>query len=180
MAEPTPVGNVVDRRMALARVRFNLGNALADRYRHTGRVEDRADAFSRWREAAVVDTAPSGMRLAAARKLAEFAAAVGDWVVARDGADLGLRLLPDVAWRGLGRSSQEERLTGATDLVAVAVAAALQLDDPATALRFTEQVRSLLWAETLQLRGDLEAVASVDAGLAAQLDEVRRQLDAPA
>ena len=160
-------------------VRLNLAGALADRYRQTGRVEDRTEALHRWREATTVATAPSGMRLTAARRFVDFAASVGDWGVACDGAERLLQLLPDVAWRGLGRPSREARLTGAADLVADAVAAALQRRDPVAAARFTEQGRSLLWAQTLQLRGDLDAVATVDPALAARLAEVRRQLDVP-
>jgi hypothetical protein len=160
-------------------VRLNLARALADRYRQTGRAADRTAALHLWREATVIGTAPSGMRLTAARRLVDFAASVGDWRVACDGAERALQLLPDVAWRGLGRPSREVRLTGAADLVADAVAAALQRQHPVAAARFTEQGRSLLWAQTLQLRGDLAAVAAVDPALAARLDEVRRQLDVP-
>lgn len=120
--------------------------------------------------------ATRGLRSPATRGLRR---SVGDWGVACDGAERALQLLPDVAWRGLGWPSREERLTGAADLVADAVTAALQRQHPVAAARFSEQGRSLLWAQMLQLRGDLDAVSTVDPALAERLDEVRRQLDIP-
>jgi len=56
------------------RVQLNLAGALADRYRQTGRAADRAEALHLWREATTIGTAPSGMRLTAARQLVDFAA----------------------------------------------------------------------------------------------------------
>jgi hypothetical protein len=68
-----------------------------------------------------------------------------------------VRLLPAVAWRGINRESRETRLADLSGLGCDAAASLVAAGDADGAVEAVEQGRSVLWADTLQLRrGDAD------------------------
>ncbi len=68
-----------------------------------------------------------------------------------------VRLLPAVAWRGINRESRETKLADFTGLGCDAAASLVAAGDAEGAVEAVEQGRSVLWADTLQLRrGDAD------------------------
>ena len=148
----------------------HLGNVLRLRSNPTG-------AIRCWREAAGIQTAPPLVRMEAAREWGRRAFEAGDAASAADGYATGVALLPQVAWHGLDRATQEEQVAEWADMAANAAACAIAAGRPRQAVEVLEQGRSVLWTHVLRLRSDLTLLRERAPGLADRMDEVRRVLD---
>src|SRR5262249_27265482 len=157
----------------------NLAAALQVRYERFRRAGDLEAVIGRWREAAEVDAGSPGIRMSAARAWGQFAFEAGDVNSAADGYAAGVELLPQVAWHGLDRATQEEQLAGWAGLAAAAAACAVGAGQLARAVEVLEQGRAVLWTQALHLRTDLARLRDHAPALADRLDEVRRELDQP-
>jgi CHAT domain-containing protein len=154
-----------------------LATALNIRHRITGDPADLDAAVGMWRSAVGSPVGPIINRMAAARAWAEAAASRDDATLALEAYTAGVDLLPLLAWRGLDRAVQEKRLAAVTGLAGDAAAWALTAGQPERAVELLEQGRQVLWAQAVQTRSDLSALAAVAPELAAGLDEIRRELD---
>jgi hypothetical protein len=154
-----------------------LAKALSLRHRITGDPAQLDAAVGMWRSAVGSPVGPIVNRMSAARAWAEAAAQYGDAPLALEAYSAGVGLLPLLAWRGLDRAVQEKRLADVTGLAGDAAAWALAAGQPERAVELLEQGRQVLWAQAVQTRSDLSALAAVAPDLAAGLDEIRRELD---
>lgn len=154
-----------------------LGSALRVRYLIDRDPADLDAAVGMWRSAAASPAGPIEIRMAAARKWAETAAEEGDGALALEAYTVAVELLPLLAWRGLDRQVQEKRLATASGLAGEAAAWAIAAGRPERAVELLEQGRQVLWSQAVQTRSDLSALAAVAPRLAAELDQVRRDLD---
>ncbi|MEV6350649.1 CHAT domain-containing protein [Actinoplanes sp. NPDC051851] len=154
-----------------------LGSALRIRYLIDRDPADLDAAVGMWRSAAGSPVGPIEIRMTAARKWAETAAEEGDGALALEAHTVAVELLPLLAWRGLDRGVQEKRLATASGLAGEAAAWAIASGRPERAVELLEQGRQVLWSQAVQTRSDLSALAAVAPRLAAELDEVRRELD---
>jgi tetratricopeptide (TPR) repeat protein len=157
----------------------NLGNSRYARFRRTRQRADLDAAIGCWRMAVAVDTASAAVRLGAARAWGRRAFEAGDVASAADGYAAGVLLLPQAAWHGLDRATQEYQLADWADLVTDAAAGAASAGQPHRAVELLEQGRSVLWNQVLNLRSDLTGLRARAPELAGALDTVRRQLDQP-
>jgi tetratricopeptide (TPR) repeat protein len=156
-----------------------LGNALRSRFEHTGQDGDLSAAVQCWRAAAESDTAAPAVRIAAARAWGRGEFDEGDWPSAADAYAGGVQLLPQVAWHGLDRATQEDQLAAWAGLAADAAACAIVAGRLRSAVEMLEQGRSVLWTQALSLRSDLTRLREKAPDLAERLNEVRRELNRP-
>jgi tetratricopeptide (TPR) repeat protein len=156
---------------------LNLGTAHATAFRHTSRDTDFRQAIEAWRSGSVAIGSPADIRLACARQWAELAAAERRWNVAAEGYTCATALLPLAAWRGLWRMDQESALARQAPVATEAAAAALAASEPASAVGCLEQGRSVLWAQLLEIRDNLEPLRQRLPELFGALNRVRRALD---
>ncbi|MEU4220396.1 CHAT domain-containing protein [Actinoplanes sp. NPDC026623] len=160
-----------------ARALSILGSALRIRHLIDRDPADLDAAVGLWRSAAGSAVGPIEIRMTAARNWALAAAEERDSGLALEAYSTAVGLLPLLAWRGLDRSVQEKRLASAAGLAGDAAAWALAAGHPERAVELLEQGRQVLWSQALQTRSDLSALAAVAPKLAADLDEIRRDLD---
>ena len=162
----------------LSRRCWTLGIILRTRFVHTADHQDAQEAIALWRNVARDLSAPTRIRIYAARDLARIATALQDHVTALAGYEEALQLLQALAWRGLDRLSAEEALASVSGLASEAAASALEAGLTDRAVELLEQGRSVIWSQLLDTRGDLDALRQKAPDLARELMAVRTALDA--
>jgi tetratricopeptide (TPR) repeat protein len=163
----------------LAFRQISLGYALLTRFEVDGYNEGLSTALEPFRAAARATHAKTSTRLDAAKVWAGYAMRFGDAADALEGAALSVELLPAVAWHGLDRETRERNLADGAALARDAAACALSAGKPERAVELLELGRSVLWAETLRLRGDFDALISEVPELVRELTRVRAALESP-
>jgi TPR repeat protein len=136
-------------------------------------------AVNCWREAVSSPVASAQQRVTAAIAWGMACETLADPAPAAEGFAEAVRLLPLLAWRGLGRSLREKHLADAGGLVTDAAGWAIEAGNLENAVELLEQGRSVLWSQSLQLRTDLTRLRLADEDLASRLEEVRAALDWP-
>jgi tetratricopeptide (TPR) repeat protein len=169
----------VDDHPDLAVYLSNLGGALYARFEHTGEQADLDQALDALRRGAAVKTAPPGRRAAAARLWGLYALSGGLPGAALAGYTAATELLPSVAWHGLDQATREHHLRQWAGLAPDAAAAAIAAGDPVRAVELLEAGRSVLWAQTLQLRANLAQLREQAPVLSAKLEAARAVLAGP-
>ncbi|MGW4466310.1 CHAT domain-containing protein [Micromonospora sp. NPDC004704] len=154
-----------------------LATAYRVRSMFTGAAEDLDSAVGLWRAAVGSRIGPIEVKMGAATAWAAAATEVGNAELALEAYSVAVGLLPVLAWRGLDRSVQEQRLAKTAGLGADAAAWALTAGQPRRAVELLEHGRQVLWSQAVQTRSDLSALAAAAPELAARLDETRRALD---
>lgn len=168
-------------------VRTLASAGLADcryrRYAADGDPQDRIDAITGLRDLARGASQSTLERIAAWLRLSQIGESEHDDRLALEGYRQAVTLLPDLAWRGLGRRSQAkalERFAGvATEAAATRVDAG-GADAGHDALALLAAGRGILWGELSQLRADVDRLRHAHPDLARRLTAVRQSLDAPA
>ncbi|WP_162795541.1 CHAT domain-containing protein, partial [Nonomuraea lactucae] len=159
----------------------SLGMALSVKYQLQGRSPDRDEALAAMRRAVNVPTAPTAVRVHAARQYGDFALRTGAASTALDAYRYAIdELLPRLVWRGLDRRSQQSLLKDVAGLAGQAAAAALACDSADEAVRLLEQGRAVLWAQMVETRTERTRLREEHPGLAAEFDEVCEILEASA
>ncbi|MEV0902447.1 hypothetical protein [Actinoplanes sp. NPDC049802] len=156
--------------------RWTTGTMLADRYRRDKRPDDARAAIGHLSDAAHSTTASAGLRLEAAKLWCELARETDDQAEAARAFTVAVDLHTSMPYLGTSRPTRERALTAARGLASDAVAAALDVGDPDTAVHHLERARSVLWIQRLDLRSDLTAVAAVDPVLAGRIEALGRSL----
>ncbi len=157
----------------------NLAGVLETRFAERHDPADAQAAFDARREATTVTSASVRTRLRAARAWGEVAAKSRRWPDAADGYETAVRLLPLLAWHGLGRGSRERLTEDSRGLAGDGAACAIATGQPGRALEILEQGRGVLWSQLLETRTDLTALHQAEPRLAARLAALRAELDAP-
>jgi tetratricopeptide (TPR) repeat protein len=160
-----------------ASILSNLAAALQQRHGALGQATDRAEGIACWQRAAEATSAPVWVRLRAAAECARWAWASGKQATAAQAGLLAVGLLPQLAWHGLARDSQEELVGTWSGLASQAAASAVAVGSPETGVQALEQGRAVLWTQFLQQRSPLTDLAAEHGGLAARLTRVRDQVD---
>jgi tetratricopeptide (TPR) repeat protein len=185
-------GSPDDLEAALAAATDALARTEADHPDRAGRLRtfaNVADAFARAhgdpsaREQALAArdeairsiAAPPDSRIRAAVAAGQALADDGRWQEANARFAIAVSLMPEVAWHGLDRSSQERQLTDGSDLPMLAAAHALQADDTVGAVDRLEAGRAVMWQHLLRL-SDPSAV-SLDSEAAGIVAELRRVVE---
>ncbi|MFI6409367.1 CHAT domain-containing protein [Streptomyces sp. NPDC050548] len=102
------------------------------------------------------------------------------WSDAADAFDLAVSLQPLAAWRGIAHPDQRRILSEWSELAVDAAAACIRAARPERAVELLEQGRTVMWSQILELRsGELAGLRATDPELFEDLDEIRRELDAP-
>ena len=140
-------------------------------------AKDLMDSIAHLKQAAEQTTASSRNRLKAAQAWATCALLAGDLGLAAEAFDNAVTLLPELAWQGLRRVTREGQLSEWPGLACDAAAAAVIAGRPERAVELLELGRSVLWRQLLDLRSDLALLDKEDRNLAAELRNVREQLD---
>ena len=157
-----------------------LSNLAAASYKQFDQVGDLAlatTAVRKWEEAAEVNTAPTAMRVHAARAAGELAASLGNWTDATGAYSRAVQLLPMLAWRGSDQPSREHLLASWAGLAGNAAASAIMAAQPQRAAELLDQGRNVLWSQLLETRVSLEQVHRDAPELAARLEDVGRGLE---
>ncbi|WDZ83950.1 CHAT domain-containing protein [Micromonospora cathayae] len=154
-----------------------LGTALRVRYLIGHDPADLDAAVGMWRSSSASRVGAIQIRMTAARSWAQAAAEADDAELALEAYGRAVGLLPLLAWRGLDRAVQENRLAAVTGLAGDAAAWAVAAGRPERAVELLEQGRQVLWSQALQTRSDLSELAAVAPALADELDRARRELD---
>ena len=160
-----------------SRFDHHLGWALINRAERTGSLTDLETAIGLFRDVACTATAPTELRIRAARNWGYWASGLKRWAEAVDGYRVAIELLPLLAWHGLDHADRVSALNEFAGLANAAAAAALMMKDPEQALQLLEQGRGVLLAQALNARGDLGALAAVDPDLAERMRAIRAELD---
>jgi tetratricopeptide (TPR) repeat protein len=160
----------------------NLGIALRTRYERSGDEADLDAAVQAQRAAAEMRSAAPSLRAGAGRAAGRLLAR-SDTALAARLLENAVRLLPQVAPRGLDRPDQQKLLGGLAGLAGDAAALVLaDLSAPednraARALGLLESGRALLLAQVMETRGDLSDLRALHPHLAKQFVELREVLD---
>ncbi|MFI5590012.1 CHAT domain-containing protein [Amycolatopsis sp. NPDC051758] len=139
-------------------------------------LADRATALHR--AAAAIATAPVADRLRATVGWAEGEARGGRYDAAVVAYQAAIRLLPLTAWHGLERGDREYLLSLSAGMASDAAAAAIALDEPELALELLEEGRGVLLRQAFDYRRGPAQLRERHPELAAELETVRRRLDA--
>jgi tetratricopeptide (TPR) repeat protein len=143
-----------------------LGNAHYSRYEGFGHYADYAAAQQHWTQACS-STAPPSTRLVAAESAAMRA------------YTQAVACVPIIAWQGLDRPGRELALRDIGSLAGASCAAALDAQQPRTALTNLETGRNVLWRQLTDLRADYRSLEELDSDTALRLKELGRLLDRP-
>lgn len=160
-----------------SRFQHHLGWALVTRVERTGSLTDSETAIDLFRDVAHTPTAPTELRIRAARHWGDAASWLKRWPEAVAGYRAAIELLPLLAWHGLEREDRVSALGEFAGLASTAAAAALMLDDPGQALQLLEQGRGVLLTQALDARDDLSELTAADSDLAERMRAVRAELD---
>ncbi|WFB83603.1 MULTISPECIES: CHAT domain-containing protein [Streptomyces] len=162
---------------AAARHLHNLGIALAARGVVTGDEEDDDEAASVLDQVAGIRTASFQLRALSSRLVGRL---VGerDWRVTADALERATGLLASVANRRISRASRQAHLARFDGMASDGAAAALNLGEAERALGILEQGRGVLLAQTLETRGEVDALREHDAALADEFERLSALLDA--
>ncbi|MCF6391180.1 hypothetical protein L2K20_29865 [Mycobacterium sp. MBM] len=155
-----------------------LGNAHHSRYEALGHHADYAAAQQHWTQACSSTTPPS-TRLIAAESAAVAAHNVGDTTAATRAYTQAVACVPIIAWHGLDRPGREQALRDIGSLAGASCAAALDAQQPTTALANLETGRTVLWRQLTDLRADYRSLEKQDPYAAQRLEELGRLLDRP-
>ncbi|WP_326950946.1 CHAT domain-containing protein [Amycolatopsis sp. NBC_01307] len=139
-------------------------------------LADRATALHR--EAAAIATAPVADRLRATVGWAAGEARGGRYDAAVVAYQAAIQLLPLTAWHGLERGDREYLLSLSAGMASDAAAAAIALDEPDLALELLEEGRGVLLRQAFDYRRGPALLRERHPELAAELETVRRRLDA--
>ncbi|KUO11281.1 hypothetical protein [Streptomyces sp. DSM 15324] len=155
----------------------NLAGVLLDGVpeAHDERASRRA-AYERYREASALVTAATSVRLMAAQRAGDRAAADGDWTSALASYEDAVALLERLVSRRISRRSRERQLSGHVHLAGDAAAGALRGGAPERAVALLERGRGVLWSQILDLVPDPEFAAR-HPELAGRLADVASALD---
>ncbi|MFD0316249.1 CHAT domain-containing protein [Streptomyces flavalbus] len=137
-----------------------------------------AEATALLRAAASRASAPTEVRVGAAREWGELAMAAGRPGEAADAFALGVGLLPRLAARGLLRTDAARWLAGHSRLASDAAACALAAGRPEQAVEMLEMGRGVLLAQALESRTDLTELREREPALADRFDQLCTRLDA--
>ncbi|MGD9525608.1 MAG: hypothetical protein AB7V44_02345 [Pseudonocardia sp.] len=162
---------------AWARAAATRATAYATRWLSTHDDGDATTALTQQVAVAGSAAAAAEVRLGAARDAAALATRCGNASLALDAARTAVGLLPLVAWRGLDRSSRTGRLARWPDVGLDAAAVAVLGGWPREATMLLEQGRGVLWAQTLDTRGELHLLRLQAPALATRMAQVRDALD---
>ncbi|MFE6687599.1 CHAT domain-containing protein [Streptomyces sp. NPDC057743] len=154
--------------------------AAQERLAFLGADVDLTEAVHLARESARNPASPLTVRLLASRTWGQAAAHAGADAEALDGHAYAVELLPRLAPRSLARADQEDRLRASAGLAGDAAALALRAGDPGRALSLLEQGRGVLLAQGVEDRADASRLRAVVPALAAEFEELRERLSAPA
>jgi tetratricopeptide (TPR) repeat protein len=157
-----------------------LAMCLEARYDATGDPRDLQAALDRYQSAAASVASPVAQRVSSARQGGDLAARSQRTDLALSLYGTAIRLLQQLAWRGLDRDDQERQLTGiatAAGLAREAAAVAVAAGRPDVAVEFLEHGRAVLWEAIADMRGDLSELVTVMPSLATRMKEVRSALD---
>ncbi|MGH4000925.1 MAG: CHAT domain-containing protein, partial [Pseudonocardiaceae bacterium] len=157
----------------------NLGNALWSRFERTGQQADLDRAVTAFMDAVGVESGPPVVRMRAGLAWGRAAIDASRADSAADGFASSVGLVPLLAWHGLPRGTREEHLAQWSGLAADAAACTIRAGRPERAVELLEAGRSVLWAQTLNLRTDLTDLAEREPDLARRLDQIRTLLDTP-
>lgn len=160
-----------------AGVLVNLAVVLDARSKMKGQREDLLRAMSSWKEAALLTSAPTDVRLTAARAWGNISAKNDQIHDALEAYSLGVSLLPLWASHSKVVTDRHWAISRHRSMAVNAAACAVQMSDTAEALVQLEMGRSVVWSQVLNLRSDLNELTSLDPELANRLNEVRTALD---
>ncbi|MFC1430612.1 CHAT domain-containing protein [Streptacidiphilus sp. N1-3] len=156
----------------------NLGSALLFRYEADRNQADLEESLILFLEIAESDKAPWRVRLGVCSLAAHSLMNFSRPVLAVQWYERAMQLLPLTAWRGADRSGAESLLGAYTSLGRDAAAALLDTGhDPGQALSVLEAGRGVLWARTVELRGNATDVQRWNPELAGRLADLGRRLD---
>lgn len=153
-----------------------LGMWLYERCKAIDGETDAHEAMAALESAASSSSTPSQARLFAARAWGQALAEHGDWASALGAYRIAIAQLPALVWRGIGRASQEDRLTDVYQLAQDAAACAIAAGHPEEAVELLDQGRSILWNQADETRLATESLRQADSDLADRLEFLRDHL----
>lgn len=131
-------------------------------------------------EAWECDTAPPRVRIRAAYFAASLLAAAGRWKDASPLLGEAVRILPTVSQRILDRQDHEHILSEFTQLAAVGIAAALEVQSPPSeCLSLLEAGRGIIIGLAIDCRSDLSELHAANPDLFERLTALRTAIDSP-
>lgn len=154
------------------RLLLNLGIGHKSRFDARGEPQDALRAMALWQEAAQFADIRVGMRIGAAYNWGELATRIGDMPSALAAYDTAITMLPDIAWRGLSATGQQQMLGRWSGLATEAAAAALNAGEAGKAVELMETGRGISWEHALALRASLGALQDYSPQLANRIATV--------
>lgn len=151
---------------------MNLGHALRGRFDATQDPIALREARSTYAAVTRRTEAMAAQRVAAARLAVQLDLAAGERHRAMRMIESAVPLVPLLALRDVDRADREYRVSTAHQLAATAAAVAIAADNPNRAVELLEQTRGLIFAGTLDTRGDLTELRERAPDLARPFDEL--------
>lgn len=155
---------------------IRLGHILQEKsqHDHSCSAESIREAYL---EAMRSEACSAEDRIGAACALADYSDAHGDLESALAGLQFAVRLFPRLAWKGLPRRVQQDRLRMVKGLTCDAASAAARMGKGEVAVEILENGRSILWSERIEINSPVDRVRTVNPALADEMESIRRALD---
>ncbi|KAJ7797368.1 hypothetical protein B0H13DRAFT_2506787 [Mycena leptocephala] len=154
----------------------NLGDCLHTRFELLNDHIALKEATSLYALAALSITGPAHVRFDAASMWAKTAK-IERHPSLLEAYNVVLGLLPELTWLGLSISDRHHQLLRAGKIVRDAAAAAISSGQPAKAVQWLEQGRSIIWGQLLNLRSPVDMLKSSYPELANKLLFLSAQLE---
>ena len=155
----------------------NLALALSDLGRATGEIEPALQAVGVAQAASSCATAVPSHALRALTTWGRLAAEANDWRRAAGAFGRAMGLLPMAVPRNLTRLDLEHQLQDIAHLVGDAVAAAIEIGEPESAMEYLEQGRAVLLTYAFDSRLEVPELREQDPELADEWERLRDQID---
>jgi hypothetical protein len=156
---------------------YILGDALRNRFEHTGSDEALDQAKTCFVDSLRQMNAPPLVRVRAATSVGTLHAKNADWGQASEMFEAAMKLLPQVSPKLLARVDQEYMLTMVSGLSTRAATAALQANKPASdALALLEAGRGVIGSFAIDSRTDMSGLEKASPALFQEYTELRQRL----
>ncbi|KDR73809.1 hypothetical protein GALMADRAFT_142238 [Galerina marginata CBS 339.88] len=154
----------------------NLGSSLSTRFQEFSNNEDHIYSIKCYSSAALAITGHPSIKFKSSSRWAYLAEQSGD-SSCYEAYSTALTLLPQLAWLGSPVQDRHFYLKKAGIVVRRAAVAAVNNDNPTTAVEWLEQGRSVIWGQLLHLRLPIDGLMSSYPELGQQLLSLSSKLE---
>ncbi|KAJ7648744.1 CHAT domain-containing protein [Mycena polygramma] len=155
----------------------DIGEALLGRYIQCHDPDDVGEMIVQYKSAACSPTGPASARFHAAIMWAGGADILEQTSLGLEAYNVAFNLLPELAWLGLSINDRHREIRRADTLARNAAVIAISAGQPAKAVEWLEQGRSIIWGQLLNLRTPVDQLKQDHSELAKEFLSLSNDLE---